>query len=754
VLQPNGDPPRPRPSPEDAAEAPVGPAARAAARLIVWLRFLVPLAVVGVAVVTYERLPGVSALPSSPLTGLIPQHSPALSAERWMLTRFRFPLTARAAVVQRDPRGLSARVQARIVATAVEADRRALADGGRTGFAVPVLNTGGLAPAARNDGTTAITYLVYPPSVSAARQADRTTAYARRASGLGVRAYPTGVLVGELAQAEAIAHSLQWVEAATLAVVVVILAIYLRSLGAPIVTLLAAGLAYVISTHVVAWLGMRTGRSVPREVEPLMVVLLLGVVTDYSVFFMAGTRRRLAAGEPRLHAVRATTTEFLPIIATAGLLVAGGVATLRAARIHFFQALGPAMAVTVVIGMLVSAVLVPAVLALFGRLVLWPGARAGTAPVRSEGMRVRITSLFARRRSAALVALACAAALAAAASGVLHTRLGLGPISDLRAGQPARVGAREAAAGFAEGIVAPTVVLLRGHGVGADPVALARLQALIEERPQVAGVLGPADLPLRRPAGVFRTAGGNAARFAVVFHAGPYSASGIQALRELERSMPHMLSQAGLRRASVAYAGDTAIAQTAIDDMHHDILLVGLVVVAVNLVILAIFLRSLVAPLYLVAASLLAVAATLGLTTYLFQDLLGYGQLTYYFPLTVGVLLVSFGADYNVFLVGRIWQRSHRLPLREAVTATAPRASRAISIAGLALALSFATLAIIPLASFAELAFAMGAGILLDTFVVRSLLLPAVVSAVGEGSWWPLMHERARAALRAQRPDL
>jgi putative drug exporter of the RND superfamily len=733
-------------------EAPeAGALARTAARSIVWLRFVVVLGVVAAAGFTYERLPGVSSLPSSPLTGLIPENSPAIAAETWMLHHFRGPLTARAAVVQRDPGGLSAATQARIVAMAVRADGRALHNGGRTGFAVPVLNTGGLAPAARDDGTTAITYLVYPTSVSSAEQALRTTAYARRASSTGVTAYPTGVLVGELEQARAIGRALPWVEIATLAVIAIILAAYLRSVGAPLVTLAAAGLAYVISTHLVAWLGSRSGRLVPREVEPLMVVLLLGVVTDYSVFFMAGTRRRLAEGQPRLEAVRATTAEFLPIIVTAGLLVGGGVATLRAADIHFFQALGPAMAVTVVIGMLVSALVIPAVLAIFGRLVLWPGGRAGAQPGRLGGMRAGISRLFARRRTAAIVAVACGLALLGAASGALQTRLGLGPISDLRAGQPARVGAQEASKGFAEGIVAPTVLLLRGGGVASDPGALGRLQALVGRRPEVAGVLGPGDVPLPRPAGIFRSRNADAARLAVVFHAGPYSARGIESLRALERSMPQLLARSGIHGASVSFAGDTAIAQTAIDDMHHDILVVGLVVIAVNLVVLAAFLRSLVAPLYLVAASLLAVGAALGITTYVFQDAFGYGQLTYYFPLAAGVLLVSFGADYNVFLVGRIWQRSHRIPLREAVTATAPRAGRAISIAGLALALSFATLAIIPLDSFAELAFAMGAGILIDTFIVRSVLLPAIVSAVGEGSWWPLMHEKARTALEGGR---
>lgn len=713
---------------------------------------MLPIAVVAAAVWVYQELPGVSRLPPSPLTGLIPAHTQAIAAEKWMLRHFRVPLTARSVVVQRAPGGLSARTQARIVAAAVEADRRALRNGGRSGFAVPVLNTGGLAPAARERGTTAITYLVYPAGVSAVRQASLTEGYARRLSATGVRAYPSGVFVGELEQARSIADTLRWVEIATLAVIVIILAAYLRSVAAPILTLVAAGLAYILSTHLVTWIGLHTGRAVPREVEPLMIVLLLGVVTDYSVFLISGTRARLRAGMPRVEAARETAAEFLPIIATAGVLVGAGVATLRVARIHFFQALGPAMAITVMIGMLVAALFVPAVLAVLGRFAVWPGLRAGDigagdplAPA-AGGVRARITGLFASRRKASVIAVVCGIVLAAAASGVAHTRLGLGPIRDLRPGRPAKQGAREAAAGFSPGIIAPTTVLLRGGGVAADPAALRTLQDEVGGQPGVAGVLGPGDLPVSRGKGVFRAQHADAARLVVVLADEPYSARGIDDLTALEEAMPGMLARSGIHGASVAYAGDTAISKAAVDDMHHDILLVGAVVLAVNLVVLALFLRSLVAPLYLVAASLLAVAAALGLTTYVFQDLLGYGQLTYYFPLAVGVLLVSFGSDYNVFLVGRIWQRSRRLPLREAVVATAPRAGRAITVAGLALALSFASLAIIPLASFGEFAFAMGVGILLDTFVVRSLLLPAVVSAVGEGSWWPLMHERVRAA--------
>ena len=104
---------------------------------------------------------------------------------------------------------------------------------------------------------------------------------------------------------------------------------------------------------------------------------------------------------------------------------------------------------------------------------------------------------------------------------------------------------------------------------------------------------------------------------------------------------------------------------------------------ALNVLILALFLRALVAPLYLVASSALSVAATLGLTTFFFQGYLGHRDLTYYVPFAAGVLLVSLGSDYNVFVAGRIWQEAGRRPLREAIAVAAPRASRAIGVAGL-----------------------------------------------------------------------
>jgi RND superfamily putative drug exporter len=120
--------------------------------------------------------------------------------------------------------------------------------------------------------------------------------------------------------------------------------------------------------------------------------------------------------------------------------------------------------------------------------------------------------------------------------------------------------------------------------------------------------------------------------------------------------------------------------------------------------------------------------------------------MTYYVPLAVGVLLLSLGTDYNLFIVGRIWQEADRRDLAAAIRAAVPRASRAISIAALALAGSFATLAIIPIDPFRSFAFAICTGVVVDAFLVRTLMIPALLAVAGDWSWWPSRRETRASA--------
>jgi len=281
------------------------------------------------------------------------------------------------------------------------------------------------------------------------------------------------------------------------------------------------------------------------------------------------------------------------------------------------------------------------------------------------------------------------------------------------------------------------MVVVEGPGVTARRTELARFEQLLASQPGVAGVLGPREVPTARLAGVFLSTSGNAARYAVIFGHDPLGGIALNDLEHLEARAPGLFREAGLSGVRIGFAGDTALARETVDLTLRDLARVAVAALAIDLILLMVFLRALLAPLYLLAASVLALGSALGVTTYLFQDVLGHQDLTYYVPLASAVLLVSLGSDYNIFIVGRIWELARRHPLRQAVAVGAARATRAITVAGLTLALSFGMLAIVPLVPFWELAFALSAGVLIDSFVVRSYMVPAMISLFGEASWWP-----------------
>lgn len=721
--------------------------ARAFARTVVLLRWLVVPAWIAAAALAFVSLPGIGGLESAPLSGLVPGDSPAKRAQTRSQQLFQVPILSGLVVVARKEGGYSLGEQQKIVSFADQARRS------RDTVAVPVINTLGLVPGSRERNTTAITYLV-PPGDDLIDLVAGAEDYAKRLGAIlpGSFTGVTGTLAARDAESDAINNALPWIEVGTVLLIFLVLAVSFRSLGAPLVTLFAAGVAFVISERVVTWVANRFDLSVPREVEPLMLVLVLAVVTDYAVFFLAGTRTRLAGGAKRPQAAWWTAAQYTPIIATAALIVALGAATILVGSLDFFRVFGPGLAVSVLIGVAVALTLVPALLGIFGRAVYWPGGVARTGiddETGRAGARTKITALVRHRPVAFVAVLISIAVLVVAASGLASTRLALAPIRGLDddAG-PARA-YDEAARGFAPGIVAPTEVVVEATGIAGRRDALAQLRRGLAQQEGVAGVVGPGLLP---PVGdverVFASRSGNAVRYFVLFDDDPYSAHAASLLEGLEERLPALLDRVGLPGARTSVTGDTAAARDAVGATERDLIRIGLAVVLVNLILLAIFLRSLVAPLYLVLASALALLAAVGLANFFFQDLLGYPDMTYYVPLAAGVLLVSLGADYNLFVVGRIWQEAQRLPLREAIGVAAPRASRAVTIAGLTLALSFALLAIVPLAAFREFAFIMAVGALIDTFLVRTFLVPGLISLVGPVSWWPGTPREPRSAAR------
>jgi RND superfamily putative drug exporter len=698
------------------------------ARVIVWFRLLLIPAWIAAAVLAASNLPSIFSAQSGALGELLPESSEALSVEKHASEEFGLPALSRTVVVAEDPNGLSREQVTSATSFIGRLDRSAPPTRPVRG-ALPLVNPSGVSLG----GASATTLLTYVYIDQQLNQVDQQEAARHFADRLGQEAgipttHVTGPAPARFREAQISSDHLQWVELATVALVVLILWMYFRAPGIPLLGLGTVAIAYVVANHVLGWLGKRIGLSAPQELEPVIVALLFGVLTDYVVFFVSGYRRRLAEGLLSRDAATEVTAELLPVVVTAGLMIAGATLTLLLSGVTFLSAFGPGLAVAVLVGVAVAITFVPAALALFGPLLLWPRRpepEHTATPAHASG-RGRLVGLAARHP--AIVSIACVLLLGAAASGVRGLELGDPVMSDLPADTEVRQGYDAAASAYSPGIVGPTMLVLSKPGIVAERAQLARLQSMLQHEPGVDLVIGPADQTLQRPYGVVLAPGGDAARFMLVLDSNPESADATETLSDLRAALPGMLDQAGLSDAQSGFAGDTAITAELTDDTQLALLRVAPAALAVVFLLLWGLLRSRTAPLYLVAVSALVVVAALGLTVYVFQGLLGYGELTFFVPIATAILLLALGCDYNVFLVGRIWHEAERRELRAAVRTAGSRAARAITIAGLILALSFAAIALIPILSFRELAFAMCVGLLLDAFVARALLIPALIA--------------------------
>src|SRR5512133_1863191 len=471
-----------------------GPLARGYAGVVVALRHVIPLAWIAAIVAATIALPSLGDAPAAPIDDLAAQGGSAAGAQALATRTFGFPLATDTAVVQRNPRGLSQEAQRRQVAAAQAVrDRRdpALRP---IRAAIPLSNAVVRTPSGEH-GTTAITYLLFNDDASVDDRTAAANRYAHptqggaRASVVGV----TGAAPAREAQFHEIERALPLIEAASVVLIALIVALAFRSIGAPLVALAAAGVAYAITMRVLPWLGERANVTVPKEIEPVVVVLLLGLVTDYSIFFLSATRHRLRAGDERLPAAREAVAEVAPIVITAGLIVAAGTAALVVGHLQFFRAFGPGLAATTLITLVVSVTLVPALVALFGPRLFGarqlreqpppPPERDGggrgwshgrlplrlTRPVtavRRTGELARehqtprwrlVLSRVASSRPVALpIALIAIGLLVFAALNVRSTALGLSLVRALPAGDPVRRADDAAARGFAPGIVSPT----------------------------------------------------------------------------------------------------------------------------------------------------------------------------------------------------------------------------------------------------------------------------------------------------------
>ncbi|WP_314225184.1 MMPL family transporter [Streptomyces zaehneri] len=545
---------------------------------------------------------------------------------------------------------------------------------------------------------------------------DRIRAAAERVPGTTVELAGPAATQADLSDAFAGIDGL--LLAVALATVLVILLLVYRSVLLPLVIILGAVFALGLACAVVYVLADHDVVRVDGQVQGILSILVIGAATDYALLLTARYREELAARTDRFAAITAALRKSWGAVVASAATVALGLLALLLSDLTNNRALGPVGAIGIGCAVLSTLTFLPAVLVLLGKAAYWP-ART-TTDGAGHGVWRRVADLVDRapRR---VWAVTLAVLLAGAAFAPTLASKGV-PLDETFVNDAPSVAAQETLGRhFPGGSGNPTVVV-------ANAGRLAQVLGAARDTEGVASAAGAT--ASGRPGGEPLVVDGRV-RVDVTLDS---AADGDAALRTVARLRTSLHAVPG---ADALVGGYTAQRYDTLRTAERDRTLIVPVVLAIIFLILTALLRSLLMPALLVATVALNFLATLGVSSLVFRHVFGFSGTDPSVPLYGFVFLVALGVDYNIFLMSRVREESLRHGVREGVLRGLVTTGGVITSAGVVLAATFAALGVIPLAFLAQIAFIVAFGVLLDTLVVRSLLVPALVRDIGAPAWWP-----------------
>ena len=521
----------------------------------------------------------------------------------------------------------------------------------------------------------------------------------------------------------------------TLIVVAVILLITYRSPVLWILPIMTAGVALTSAQAIIYLLAKHAGLVVNAQSAGILTVLVFGAGTDYALLLVARYREELRRHDDRHEAMAMALHRAGPAIIASAATVAIGMSCLTLAEVNSTRGLGPVAALGIVVGLLAMVTLLPALLVIFGRWLFWPvRPKVGTPEPTATGLWARLGGRIARRPRT--VWITTAVVLGTMALGLLQLDAnGLPSGGQFTSKQPSEIGLEALARHFPAGQGQPVVVI--ANAAGADQVRQA-----FAATPGITSVADP------------KTKDG-LVEFDGTLQSAPDSAAAKATVAQV-RTAVHAVPGADAK-----VGGPTAMVIDINEANKHDNRLIIPLVLLVVLLILGLLLRAVVAPLILIATVVLSFAAALGVSVLVFRHIFHFAGEDTSFPLYVFVFLVALGIDYNIFLMTRVREEAQTHGTRRGALTGLAATGGVITSAGMVLAGTFAALGSLPLVAFAEIGFAVAFGVLLDTLIVRSVLVTALNLDIGRWMWWPgrLAHvpdepaEAAEPTVAAQRPE-
>ncbi|MBI3685894.1 MAG: MMPL family transporter [Actinobacteria bacterium] len=497
-------------------------------------------------------------------------------------------------------------------------------------------------------------------------------------------------------------------------VIVVILLLVYRSPVLWAVPLLCVGAAFTLSAWLVYLLARNDVVDLNGQSQGILTVLVFGAGTDYALLLISRYREELHRHEHRTHAMRAALRGAAPAIIASALTVIVSMLCLLLSELNSNRGLGPVAAVGIAATLVTMMTFLPALLLLLGRWIFWP--RIPRYGSQSDGVGRgwgRIAELVGRRARPIWVATTLALVALTAGLSQLNAN-GLAQTQAFTNRPDSVVGQDLLVAHFPAGAGSPAIVVARA-GAADGVLAAAR------------GVRGIDPASVTAPAKVVD----GMVQVQATLTAPPDSTAAYETVGRL-RAAVHAVPGSG-----ALVGGYTAILRDTQEASRRDRSVIIPVVLLVIAVILAVLLRALLAPLLLIGTVVLSFAAALGLSGLLFRQVFHFAGADSAFPLFVFVFLVALGVDYNIFLMTRVREESLRLGTRPGTLRGLAVTGGVITSAGLVLAATFSALTVLPVVFLVEFGTAILLGILLDTIVVRSLLVPALTYDIGRAVWWP-----------------
>jgi putative drug exporter of the RND superfamily len=569
--------------------------------------------------------------------------------------------------------------------------------------------------------------------------------------------------------------------------IVALLLLVFRALLAPLLTLAPAVLVTQLAGPLIGE-ASKAGLAVSSLSQFLMLILTLGAGTDYGLFLVFRVREELRAGRAPHDAVTSALARVGESITFSAATVIAALLTLLLATFGLYSSLGAPLAIALALMLLADLTLLPALLAIAGRAAFWPSRTArGTG---RTGWWGRVASRVVTRPAATLAfGLVVFGALATAVLGYRPAGLGAAPAAP--GGSDSAAGNALLAAHFPAAASNPTTVVLRFPGPAwNDPAPVATAQQRLAALPEFDGLAGPfgaltpgqlttlhatlggpAALPPVPPEGSqvppatwaayradsqFISPDGRTVVFDARLAAGdPGSNAAIRQVPAIRAAVAAVARATGASAYGVA--GQAPAGYDVIQTSDADLLRVFPAAILVIGFLLALVMRSLIAPLYLIASVAISYLAAWGLSVLLFQDAARAGGLFYGIPFLMFIFLLALGEDYNILVMTRIREEASRVSLRQAVTRAMERTGSTVSSAGLVLAGTFGVFALAVGRQpggglFSGILASVAIGILMDAFLVRTLLVPATVALLGRWNWWPSSHGAPSQADPAPEP--